>query len=154
MAGPRARASHRADPVACVQLATARGLASTTLAAELGVADATEDELYAALDWLLARQASVERALSRRHLRPDTPVLLDVSSTWFEGRCCPLAAHGYSRDGRADRPQLVFGLLTDQDGRPVAIQAFPGNPADPATLGGPAPGAAGLFRAHLLDARG
>jgi hypothetical protein len=116
------------------KLATARGLGSTTLAGELGVADATEDELYGALDWLRARQASVERTLARRHLRAGAPVLLDVSSTWFEGRCCPLAAHGYSRDHRFDRPQLVFGLVTDPDGCPTAVEAFPGNTADPATL--------------------
>ena len=95
---------------------------------------ATEDELYGALDWLLARQPAVERALARRHLVPGGLVLLDVTSTWMEGRCCPLAAHGYSRDHRADRPQVVFGLLTDAAGCPVAVEAFPGNTADPATL--------------------
>jgi hypothetical protein len=116
------------------KLATARGLSATTLAAELDVDGATEDELYGALDWLLSRQPAVERALARRHLVPGGLVLLDVTSTWMEGRCCPLAAHGYSRDHRADRPQVVFGLLTDQDGCPVAVEAFPGNTADPATL--------------------
>jgi Transposase DDE domain len=116
------------------KLATARGLGATTLSAELGIEGATEDELYGALDWLRARQASVERALARRHLREGSPVLLDVTSTWFEGRCCPLAAHGYSRDHRFDRPQLVFGLVTDPDGCPTAVEAFPGNTADPATL--------------------
>jgi hypothetical protein len=116
------------------KLATARGLGATTLAAELGVEGATEDELYGALDWLLARQPAVERALARRYLVPGGLVLLDVSSTWMEGRCCPLAAHGYSRDHRADRPQVVFGLLTDAEGRPVAVEAFRGNTADPGTL--------------------
>ena len=116
------------------KLATARGLGATTLAAELDVEGATEDELYGALDWLRARQPAVERALAKRHLVPGGLVLLDVSSTWMEGRCCPLAAHGYSRDHRADRPQVVFGLLTDADGRPVAVEAFPGNTADPGTL--------------------
>jgi hypothetical protein len=116
------------------KLATARGLAATTLAAELDVEGATEDELYSALDWLLARQAAVERALLRRHLRAGSLVLLDVTSTWFEGRHCPLAALGYSRDHRADRPQVVFGLVTDADGRPLAVEAFAGNTADPATL--------------------
>jgi hypothetical protein len=116
------------------KLATARGLSATTLATELGVEGATEDELYGALDWLLARQPSVERALARRHLVPGGLVLLDVTSTWMEGRCCPLAAHGYSRDHRADRPQVVFGLLTDPAGCPVAVEAFGGNTADPATL--------------------
>jgi hypothetical protein len=116
------------------KLATARGLAATTLAVDLGVEGATEDELDGALDWLLARQPAVERALARRHLSAGGVVLLDVSSTWVEGRCCPLAAHGYSRDHRADRPQVVFGLLTDRDGCPVAVEAFAGNTADPATL--------------------
>lgn len=116
------------------KLATARGLSATTLAAELGVEGASEDELYGALDWLLARQPAVERALARRHLAAGGLVLLDVTSTWMEGRCCPLAAHGYSRDHRADRPQVVFGLLTDAAGCPVAVEAFPGNTADPATL--------------------
>jgi hypothetical protein len=116
------------------KLATAQGLSTTTLAAELGVEGATEDELYETLDWLRARQPAVERALVRRHLGPGTPALLDVTSTWMEGRCCPLAKHGYSRDHRPDRPQVVFGLTTDVEGRPLAVEAFAGNTADPATL--------------------
>jgi hypothetical protein len=116
------------------KLATAGGLSATTLAAELGVEGATEDELYATLDWLRARQPGIERALVRRHLGPGAPALLDVSSTWLEGRCCPLAKHGYSRDHRPDRPQVVFGLTTDVEGRPLAVEAFAGNTADPATL--------------------
>jgi hypothetical protein len=116
------------------KLATAAGLGATTLAAELGVEGATEGELYDALDWLYGRQGAIERALARRHLAPAGLVLLDVSSTWFEGRRCPLAAHGYSRDHRPDRPQVVFGLLTDGEGCPVAVEAFRGNTADPATL--------------------
>ena len=116
------------------KLATARGLGATTLAAELGVEGASEDELYDALDRLLVRQGAIERALARRHLAPGGLVLLDVTSTWFEGRCCPLATHGYSRDHRPDRPQVVFGLLTDGEGCPVAVEAFGGNTADPATL--------------------
>ena len=116
------------------KLATAHGLSTTTLAAELGVEGATEDELYETLDWLRARQSALERALARRHLGPGMPALLDVSSTWMEGRCCPLATHGYSRDHRPDRPQVVFGLTTDVEGRPLAVEAFAGNTADPATL--------------------
>jgi len=116
------------------KLATARGLAATTLAADLDIEGATEDELYGALDWLRARQPAIERALARRHLASGGLVLLDVTSTWVEGRCCPLAAHGYSRDHRADRSQVVFGLLTDEEGCPVAVEAFAGNTADPATL--------------------
>ena len=116
------------------KLATARNLSATTLASELDVEGATEDELYDALDRLHARQPAIERALARRHLTPGGLVLLDVTSTWMEGRCCPLAAHGYSRDHRPDRPQVVFGLLTDGEGCPVAVEAFAGNTADPATL--------------------
>jgi len=116
------------------KLATARGLGATTLAAELDIVGASEDELYDALDWLHTRQPAIERALARRHLVPAGLVLLDVSSTWFEGRRCPLAAHGYSRDHRPDRPQVVFGLLTDGAGCPLAVEAFAGNTADPATL--------------------
>ena len=116
------------------KLATAQGLSTTTLAAELDVEGATEDELYETLDWLRARQPAVERALARRHVGPGTPALLDVTSTWMEGRCCPLAKHGYSRDHRPDRPQVVFGLTTDVEGRPLAVEAFAGNTADPATL--------------------
>ena len=116
------------------KLATARGLGATTLAAELGVEGATEDELYGTLDRLRARQPAIERALARRHLGDGSLVLLDVTSTWVEGRRCPLAAHGYGRDHRADRAQVVFGLLTDQEGCPVAVEAFSGDTADPATL--------------------
>jgi len=116
------------------KLATSRMLAASTLGPMLGVADATEDELYGALDWLLARQAKVERALAARHLAPGSLVLYDVSSTYAEGRRRPLAVPGHSRDHRPDRSQIVFGLVTDGRGCPVAVEAFPGNTADPATL--------------------
>ena len=116
------------------KLATAAMLGASTLGASLGVADATEDELYAALDWLLARQARVERALARRHLASGGLVLYDLTSTYVEGTHCPLAAHGHSRDHRPDRAQIEFGLLTDERGCPVAVEAFPGNTADPATV--------------------
>ncbi len=116
------------------KLATAGRLADTTLAGRLGVEDATEDELYQAMDWLLARQARVEAALARRHLTEGSLVLYDVTSTYLEGRHCPLARHGYSRDHRADRSQIVFGLVTDERGCPLAVEAFSGNTADPATL--------------------
>ena len=118
----------------CSKLATARTLALSTLGQVLGVAGATEDELYGALDWLLARQARVERALARRHLAAGALVLYDVSSTYVEGTHCPLAAYGHSRDHRPDRRQIVFGLVTDARGCPVAVEAFSGNTADPATL--------------------
>jgi hypothetical protein len=116
------------------KLATARMLEGSTLAVDLGVEGATEDELYAAMDWLLARQPRVERALGRRHLAGGSLVLYDVSSTYLEDRHCPLAVPGYSRDHRPDRAQVVFGLVTDERGCPVAIEVFAGNTADPATL--------------------
>jgi hypothetical protein len=117
------------------KLATTRWWADTTLAADLGVADATTDEVYAAMDWLVARQDSVERKLVRTHLsgaaNPDRLALFDLSSSWVTGRCCPLAARGYSRDGKKGLPQIEYGLLTDPAGRPVAVRVFPGNTADP-----------------------
>jgi hypothetical protein len=118
----------------CSKLATARTFGQTTLGQLVGVADATEDELYGALDWLLARQARVERALARRHLSAGSLVLYDLTSTYVEGSHCPLARHGHSRDHRPDRAQIEFGLLTDARGCPVAVEAFSGNTADPATL--------------------
>ena len=120
------------------KLALARNLDSETLSSTLGQAldlqDANEEELYEAMDWLLARQHRIEAALAKRHLCEGTLVLYDVTSTYFEGRHCPLARLGYSRDGRHDRPQIVFGLLTDEQGRPVAVEVFEGNTADPKTL--------------------
>ena len=116
------------------KLATAGWLANTTLAGRLGVDGADENELYAAMDWLLTRQAKVEAALARRHLAPGALVLYDLSSTYMEGSHCPLARHGHSRDHRPDRPQIEFGLLTDARGCPVAVEVFPGNTADPATV--------------------
>ena len=118
----------------CSKLAVARTLGVSTLGALLEVADATEDELYGALDWLLARQPRVERALAARHLGSGSLALYDVSSTYVEGTCCPLAAYGHSRDHRPDRRQIVFGLVADEAGCPVAVEAFSGNTADPATL--------------------
>ena len=116
------------------KLATAAALGRTTLPAMLGIAGATEDELYRAMDWLLARQERIEAGLARRHLGPGALVLYDLTSTYVEGRHCPLAVKGYSRDGRPDRAQIVFGLLTDERGCPIAVEAFAGNTADPATL--------------------
>ncbi len=116
------------------KLATAALLGRSTLPALLGIEGADEDDLYRALDWLLARQGRIEAGLARRHLGSGSLVLYDVSSTYVEGRRCPLARHGYSRDHRPDRAQIVFGLLTDARGCPVAVEAFSGNTADPATL--------------------
>lgn len=116
------------------KLQTARSLGRSTLAEELGVEGADEDDLYAALDWLLERQQRIERALARRHLRDGTLVLYDVSSSYFEGESCPLAARGYSRDERRSALQIVWGLLCDSVGRPVAVEVFEGSLHDDATL--------------------
>lgn len=120
------------------KLALVRALAgetaSSSLGEVLGVVDADEDELYSAMDWLLSRQDRIEAALAKRHLAEGTLVLYDVSSTYFEGRQCPLARIGHSRDGRFDRPQIVFGLLTDAEGCPVATEVFEGNTGDPKTV--------------------
>lgn len=116
------------------KLATTRLFATTSLGPVLGVEQATEDELYGALDWLLERQERIEQRLAERYLEPGGLVLYDLSSTYVEGTHCPLAQRGYSRDGRPDRAQVEFGLLTNADGVPVAIEAFAGNTADPATF--------------------
>jgi transposase len=116
------------------KLATARALGQSTLASELGVEDADEDDLYEALDWLLARQGGIEDRLARRHLKDGELVLYDVSSSYFEGRACPLARLGYSRDGRRGTPQIIYGLLCDKPGRPVAVEVFSGELHDDKTL--------------------
>jgi hypothetical protein len=115
-------------------LACARGLGRSTLADELAVAGADEDELYAALDWLGERQEQIERRLARRHLGAGELALYDLSSSYFEGRTCPLAALGYSRDGRRGTLQIVYGLLTDRAGRPVAVEVFDGSTHDHQTV--------------------
>jgi len=120
------------------KLALSRSLteatASSSLFEVLGLGEVDEDELYEAMDWLLARQERIEASLAKRHLAEGTLVLYDVSSTYFEGRRCPLARMGHSRDGRYDRPQIVFGLLTDAEGCPVATEVFDGNTGDPKTV--------------------
>jgi Transposase DDE domain len=120
------------------KLACARALGRSTLAEELDVAGADEDELYAALDWLAERQEQIEARLARRHLGAGELALYDLSSSYFEGRTCPLAALGYSRDGRRGTLQIVYGLVTDRAGRPVAVEVFDGATHDhqtvPATL--------------------
>jgi hypothetical protein len=116
------------------KLAMSRAFAQSTLGSQLAVADADEDELYGALDWLLARQERIERALARRHLAEGTLVLYDVSSSYFEGRSCSLAQLGYSRDGRRGTPQIVYGLLCDRRGCPVAVEVFAGALHDDKTL--------------------
>jgi hypothetical protein len=113
------------------KLATTRWWATTTLAADLGVDGASTDDVYSAMDWLAERQDGIEEALARRHLSDGDLVLYDLSSSWVEGRCCPLAARGYSRDGKAGRAQIEYGLMTDVEGRPIAVEVFEGNTADP-----------------------
>ena len=120
------------------KLATARALAAetrrSTLGEELDLADIDEDDLYAAMDWLLPRQPQLEAALAKRHLPEGTLVLYDVTSTYFEGHSCPLAQYGHSRDERKNNPQIVFGLLCNGEGCPVAVEVFEGNTADPKTV--------------------
>src|SRR5258705_3451168 len=110
----------------------------TTLGADLGVADASTDDIYAAMDWLGHRQDAIEAKLAARHLAPEANpskmALFDLSSSWLEGSHCPLAARGYSRDGKKGKLQIEYGLLTDPEGRPVAVRVFPGNTGDPAAL--------------------
>jgi len=113
------------------KLATTRWWASTTLAGDVGVAGASTDDVYAAMDWLVAGQGEVEKALARRHLVAGGRVLYDLSSSWVEGHCCPLAARGYSRDGKAGKEQIEYGLTADPDGRPIAVEVFAGNTGDP-----------------------
>lgn len=116
------------------KLATTRHWHTTTLAEELSVADAKVDELYRAMDWLRRRQTAIEKKLAERHLREEAVVLYDVSSSFYEGHTCPLARYGHDRDGKKGLPIIVYGLLTDADGRPVAVDVYPGNTADPTTV--------------------
>jgi hypothetical protein len=116
------------------KLGTVRAFGQSTLADELGVADADEDDLYAAMDWLFDRQSRIEDRLARRHLRDGELVLYDVSSSYFEGRCCELAKLGYSRDQKRGSRQIIYGLLCDKPGRPVAVEVFSGELHDDKTL--------------------
>jgi hypothetical protein len=116
------------------KLATTRLWELTTLGAQMGVQGADVDELYAALDWLAARQPAIEKRLAARHLGEGCRVLYDVSSSYYEGRSCPLARFGYNRDRKGGLPSIVYGLMTDADGRPLAIDLYPGNTADPRTV--------------------
>ena len=109
--------------------------ASSSLGRVLGVGQCSADELYRALDWLHEAQPAIERRLARQHLSGSTLVLYDLTSTWLTGRCCELAARGHSRDGKRDDPQIVFGLICTAQGCPIAVEVFPGNTADPATVG-------------------
>src|SRR5436190_4014665 len=124
------------DPAS--KLATARGLdeetATCSLGQVLGLGMVDEQELYEALDWLVGQQGRIERTLARRHLQHGTLVLYDVTSTYFEGRTCPLAKRGYGRDGKRNKLQIVFGLMCTAEGCPVAVEVFEGNVGDPSTL--------------------
>ncbi|BBZ05863.1 hypothetical protein MDOR_00320 [Mycolicibacterium doricum] len=117
------------------KLATISWWADTTLATDLDLASVSTDEVYAAMDWLLTRQEAIEKKLAARHLgpavNPSRIAMFDLSSSWVTGRHCDLAARGYSRDAKKGCEQIEYGLLTDPDGRPVAIRVFPGNTADP-----------------------
>jgi transposase len=116
------------------KLGMTRAWADTTLADDLGVADAHEDELYAAMDWLIERQEKIEKRLAKRHLKEGGLVLFDLTSSYFEGVTCPLAKIGYSRDGKPGTLQVNYGILTDARGCPVCVSVFEGNTGDPKTL--------------------
>src|ERR1700757_234046 len=120
------------------KLSTLAWWSDSTLGADLGLIGASTDEIYAAMDWLADRQDAIETKLAAKHLAPEVnPVriaLFDLTSSWVTGRCCELAARGYSRDGKKGLPQIEYGVLTDPAGRPVAVRVFPGNTADPAAF--------------------
>lgn len=117
------------------KLSTARGVdEATSLGDVLGLGAVDVDELYDAMDWLVERQPRIEAKLARRHLEEGTLVMYDVTSTYLEGSTCPLAHVGYSRDGKKNQLQIVFGLMTDAEGRPIAVEVFDGNTADPSTV--------------------
>jgi DDE family transposase len=120
------------------KLATLAWWSDITLGADLGVAGASTDDIYAAMDWLEHQQDAIEAGLAARHLAPQANpprmALFDLSSSWLEGRCCPLAERGYSRDGKKGTLQIEYGLLTDSEGRPVAVRVFPGSTGDPSAF--------------------
>jgi hypothetical protein len=118
------------------KLSMTRRFSQTTLADELALGEVSEAELLGAMDWLLDRQPRIERTLARRHLTDGGFVLYDLSSSYVEGRCCPLAALGHNRDGKQGKPQINWGLVCSPEGRPVSVQVHPGNTADPTTLPG------------------
>ena len=120
------------DP--CSKLATTRAWHTTTLAEELGVEKATEDDLYQAMDWLLERKERIEKKLAERHLAEGCLVLYDVTSSYYEGRTCPLARFGHDRDGQKGRPIIVYGVMTDREGCPISVRVYPGNTGDPKTV--------------------
>jgi transposase len=118
----------------CSKLATVRRWCGTTLAEELDLVEATEDDLYEAMDWLVVRQGRIEKKLAKGHLQEGAVVLYDVSSSYYEGRRCSLAQFGHNRDGKKGRPIIVYGVMTDMEGRPVGLDVYPGNTGDPSTV--------------------
>lgn len=118
----------------CSKLASTRLWHTTTLAKEMSVADANAEDLYDALDWLLARQAKIEKKLAARHLQEGSTVLYDVSSSYYEGHKCTLARFGHSKDKKKGKPIIVYGVMTDAVGRPIAVEVYPGNTGDPTTV--------------------
>lgn len=116
------------------KLATTRWWTDTTLGADLGVGGAGTDDVYEAMDWLVARQGRIEAALAKRHLGPGAMVMFDLSSSWMEGSHAPLAQRGYSRDHKTGKTQIEYGLMTDAQGRPVAVEVFAGNTGDPSAF--------------------
>ncbi len=139
------------------KLACTRSWQNTTLAQELKVQDANVEELYQALDWLLARQGRIEKKLAARHLREGCLALYDVTSSYYEGRCCGLARRGHNRDGKKNTLSIVYGLLTDRQGRPVSVEVYPGDTGDPTTVPDQVDklrGAFGLRRVVLVGDRG
>lgn len=141
----------------CSKLATTRMWHTTTLAEQLEVADADEDALYAAMDWLLERQGRIEQKLASRHLADGGQVLYDVSSSYYEGHCCPLAQFGHNRDGKRGVPIIVYGVLTNARGCPVAVEVYSGNTGDPSTVADQVEklqGRFGLERVVLVGDRG
>jgi hypothetical protein len=113
------------------KLAATRWWADTTVGSDLGLLDASTDEVYAAMDWLLARKQPIQAGLAARHLAPGGRVLFDLSSSWLEGWACPLAKPGHSRDGKRGKPQIEYGIIADPQGRPVGVEVFAGNTGDP-----------------------
>jgi hypothetical protein len=143
------------------KLSTIAWWADVTLGADLGIEHATTDDAYAAMDWLQARQELIEKKLARRHLAPEANpsrmALFDLSSSWLEGSHCPLGSRGYSRDGKKGKVQIEYGLLTDPEGRPVAIRVFEGNTGDPAAfteIAGVVKSTFGLMRMVMVGDRG
>jgi hypothetical protein len=143
------------------KLATRAAWPDTTLGVDLGVVDASTDEIYAAMDWLAGRQHAIERKLAANHLAPEVNpsrlALFDLSSSWVTGRCCELAAHGYSRDGKKGCEQIEYGVLTDRQGRPVAVRVVAGSTADPVAfteIVGEIPATFGITDLVLVGDRG